>query len=295
MTRDIVFDEMAQWDRDSDAEKRDAGSQDNVFIVEYVVEKQVPSELDGTTEVRNDDATGPEPMSPPSVHSSGGAVENQGGGREVEFATPPSVQSDHLDADHDDAPLQFRKIDNIIGLTSPRGPASRALISEELHDVSSDEPASFAEAERHPSWRKEMEEEMVSIEENRTWSLVDLPHGHRAIGLKWVYKVKRDENGAVAKYKARLVVKGYARRQGIDYDEVFAPVARLDMMRLLIALAAHELWEIYHMDVKSAFLNGDLKEEVYVEQPAGFIRKGNEHKVFKLKKALYGLHQAPRT
>ena len=151
-------------------------------------------------------------MSPPSVHSSGGAVENQGGGREMEFATPPNVQSDHLDADHDDAPLRFRKIDNIIGLTSSRGPASRALIAEELHGVSSGEPVSFAEAERHPSWRKAMEEEMASIEENRTWSLVDLPHGRRAISLKWVHKVKRDENGAMAKYKACLVVKGYAQR-----------------------------------------------------------------------------------
>ena len=80
-------------------------------------------------------------------------------------------------------------------------------------------------------------------------------------------------------------MKGYAQRQGIDYDEVFAHVARLDMVRLLIALTAHEGWEIHHMDVKSAFLNGDLKEEVYVEQPAGFIKKGNEHKVFKLLKA----------
>ena len=106
--------------------------------------------------------------------------------------------------------------------------------------------------------------------------------------------MKRDENGAVAKNKERLVVKGYAQRLGIDYDEVFAPVARLDTMRLLIALAAHEGWEIHHMDVKSAFLNGNLKEEVYVEQQADFIRKGNDHKVFKLKKALYGLHQAPR-
>ncbi|CAA6655251.1 unnamed protein product [Spirodela intermedia] len=139
-----------------------------------------------------------------------------------------------------------------------------------------------------------MEEEMASIEENRTWTLVDLPHGRRAIGLKWVYKVKRDENRAVAKYKVRLVVKGYAQCQRIDYDEVFAPVAWLNTVRLFIALAAHEGWEVHHMDVKSAFLNGDLKEEVYVEQPAGFISTGNEHKVFKLKKALYDLHQAPR-
>lgn len=98
----------------------------------------------------------------------------------------------------------------------------------------------------------------------------------------------------MAKHKARLVVKGYAQRQGVDYDEVFAPVAHMDTVRLLIALAAHEGWEVHHMDVNSAFLNGDLQEEVFVEQPQGFISVGNEHKVLKLHKALYGLHQAPR-
>ncbi|CAA7399994.1 unnamed protein product [Spirodela intermedia] len=294
VTRDVVFDENAQWDWGSGAEQGDVGSHDDMFTLEYAVGNQVPPELDGAIEVLDDDAPGPEPMSPPSVHYSGGAASIEDGGEEVEFTSPPSVHIDHLDANHDDAPLRFRKIDNIVGLASPRGLASRVLIAKELHAVSSDEPVSFVEAEGHPSWRKAMEEEMASIEENRTWSLVDLPHGRRAIGLKWVYKVKRDENGAVAKYKARLVVKGYAQRQGIDYDEVFAPVAQLDTVRLLIALAAHEGWEVHHMDVKLAFLNGDLKEEVYVEQPAGFISTGNEHKVLKLKKALYGLHQAPR-
>jgi hypothetical protein len=98
----------------------------------------------------------------------------------------------------------------------------------------------------------------------------------------------------VSKHKARLVVKGYAQRHGIDYDEVFASVARLDSVRLLITLATHEGWEVHHMDVKSAFLNDDLHEEVYVEQPTDFIVAGKEHKVFKLKKALYELHQVPR-
>lgn len=135
---------------------------------------------------------------------------------------------------------------------------------------------------------------MKDIEENGTWCLADLPPGRKAIGVKWVFKVKRDERGAVSKHKARLVVKGYAQRHDIDYDEVFAPVARLDSVRLLIALATHEGWEVHHMDVKSAFLNGDLQEEVYVEQPVGFIVAGKEHQVLKLKKALYGLHQAPR-
>jgi hypothetical protein len=109
--------------------------------------------------------------------------------------------------------------------------------------------------------------EMKAIEENGTW----YPPGHRAIGLKWIFKVKRDEHGNIVKHKARLVVKGYAQRREIDYDEVFAPVAQLDSVQLLIALAAHRGWEVHHMDVKLAFLNGDLQEEVYVQQPAGFV------------------------
>jgi 6-phosphofructokinase len=134
-----------------------------------------------------------------------------------------------------------------------------------------------------------MEEEMKSIEENKTWSLVDLPAGHKPIGLKWVFKVKKDEHGAIVKYKARLVAKGYIQRQGIDFDEVFATVARLESVRLLLAVAAHEGWEVHHMDVKSAFLNGELQEEVYVAHLAGFMVSGMEHKVLRLKKALYGL------
>jgi hypothetical protein len=109
-----------------------------------------------------------------------------------------------------------------------------------------------------------------------------------------VFNLKRDEHGVVVKYKETLVVKRYAQRRGIDYDEVFAPVAGLDTVRLLIALAAHKGWEVHHLDVKSTFLNGDLLEEAFVEQSAGFIRKGCEQKVLMLRKAFYGLHQAPR-
>jgi hypothetical protein len=104
--------------------------------------------------------------------------------------------------------------------------------------VSSDEPSNFDEVEQDPSRRRAMLVEMKSIEENGTWCLADLPPGRRAIGLKWVFKVKHDAKGNVVKHKAQLVVKGYAQRKGKDYDEMFAPVARLDSMRLLIALAA---------------------------------------------------------
>jgi hypothetical protein len=131
----------------------------------------------------------------------------------------------------------------------------------------------------NPVGRRAMLEEMKAIEDNGTWYLADLLLGRRAIGLKWVFKVNRDEYNAIVRHKARLVVKGYAQRRGIDYDEVFAPVAWLDSVRLLIALAAHKGWEVHHLDVKSVFLNGDLQEEVYVEQPAGFINSSSEHKV----------------
>ncbi|MBE3102865.1 MAG: hypothetical protein IMZ40_01355 [Bacilli bacterium] len=172
------------------------------------------------------------------------------------------------------------------------GPATEP--DEELHFLATEEPSSFSEASSDASWRRAMEEEMSAIEANSTWRLATLPPGHRAIGLKWVYKVKKDAQGAILKHKARLVAKGYVQQHGIDYDEVFAPVARLESVRLLLAQAASAGWDVHHMDVKSAFLNGELEEEVYVQQPPGFAAAGKEHLVLRLAKALYGLKQAPR-
>ena len=124
--------------------------------------------------------------------------------------------------------------------------------------------------------------------------MVPLPHGKKPIGLRWIFKLKKNSNGEIAKYKARLVAKRYVQKAGVDYEEVFAPVARMEIVRLIIALAAHNLWYIHHLDAKSAFLNRDLEEVVYAKQPEGFIQKGQEQMVLKLKKALYGLKQAPR-
>jgi hypothetical protein len=185
-------------------------------------------------------------------------------------------------------------MDDVVGPGSAPGYAVPDLGNGRLLAVSAEEPRSLAQAQKEACWRRAMEEELRSIEENRTWTLTEHPQGRRAIGLKWVFKVKRDEHGAVVRHKARLVVKGYAQRHGIDYDEVFALVARMEAVRLLLALAAHEGWEVHHMDVKTAFLNGDLQEVVFVEQAPGFVQAGQEHKVHRLHKALYGLHQAPR-
>lgn len=139
-----------------------------------------------------------------------------------------------------------------------------------------------------------MDYEIEAIEKNGTWALTDLPSGHRAINLKWVYKVKRDTRGEIIKHKARLVAKGYVQQYGIDFEVVFAPVTRLETVRLLLALEAKNEWEVHHLDVKSAFLNGKLYEEVYVNQPEGYVKEGQEEKVYKLFKALYRLRQAPR-
>jgi hypothetical protein len=131
-----------------------------------------------------------------------------------------------------------------------------------------------------------MKAEMDGVEKNRTWELTDLPRGHRAITLKWVFKLKRDEVGVIIKHKARLVARGFLQREGIDFDDAFALVARMESVRLL-ALAAQEGWRVHHMDVKSAFLNDeDLKEEVYVHQPPGFAIPDKEGKVLRLRKAL---------
>nr|GEX83056.1 retrovirus-related Pol polyprotein from transposon TNT 1-94 [Tanacetum cinerariifolium] len=160
--------------------------------------------------------------------------------------------------------------------------------------LTQDSPLSSSKEEPNTRSLQELyEEEIKYIEKNDTWELTTLPKGQKAIGVKWVYKAKKNAKGEVEKYKARLMEKGYKQKHGIDYEEVFAPVARLETIRMIIAIAAQHKWKIHQMDVKSAFLNKLLEEEVYVEQPEGYVAKGQEGKVLGLKKALYGLKQAP--
>jgi hypothetical protein len=139
-----------------------------------------------------------------------------------------------------------------------------------------------------------MNEELDQIEKNNTWELVPRPEDKNVIGSKWVFKNKINEKGQVVRNKARLVCKGYAQVEGQDFDETFAPVARLEAIRMFLAYSCHKNFKVYQMDVKSTFLNGDIEEEVYMEQPEGFSLIDNPNYVCKLKKALYGLKQAPR-
>ncbi|KAK6145186.1 hypothetical protein DH2020_022006 [Rehmannia glutinosa] len=139
-----------------------------------------------------------------------------------------------------------------------------------------------------------MQEKLNQFERNKVWELVQRPTHQNVIGTKWVFRNKMNEEGSVVRNKARLVAKGYCQEEGIDFDETFVPVEILEAIRMFLAYAAHKNFIVYQMDVKSAFLNGLLEEEVYVEQPPGFEQKTLGDKVYKLKKALYGLKQAPR-
>lgn len=156
------------------------------------------------------------------------------------------------------------------------------------------EPVDVNEALAQPHWKGAMEEELRSIEKNKTWKMVDLPPNKQCIDVKWVFKTKLNPDGTISKHKARLVAKGFLQREGIDFKEVYAPVATLDIIRAVISIACAYKWRVFALDIKSPFLHGHLEEEVYVRQPPGFRREEDKHKVYRLYKALYGLRQAPR-
>ncbi|KAJ9560929.1 hypothetical protein OSB04_006089 [Centaurea solstitialis] len=160
--------------------------------------------------------------------------------------------------------------------------------------ISENEPKEIDDALRDPAWVSAMQEELAEFIRNNVWLLVPRPRKRTIIGSKWIFRNKLDEIGTIIRNKARLVAQGYRQEEGIDYDETFAPVARLEAIRLFLAFAAHMNFKVYQMDIKNAFLNGKLNEEVYVAQPPGFVDPKFPDHVYKLNKALYGLKQAPR-
>nr|GEU87892.1 retrovirus-related Pol polyprotein from transposon TNT 1-94 [Tanacetum cinerariifolium] len=160
--------------------------------------------------------------------------------------------------------------------------------------LTSMEPKTYKEALTQSYWIEAMQEELNKFERLEVWELVPRPNKVMVFTLRWIYKVKLDELGGILKNKARLVARGYRQEEGIEFEESFAPVARLEAIRIFLAYAAHKNMVVYQMDVKTTFLNGNLREEVYVSQPDGFVDQDNPNHVYKLKKALYGLKQVSR-
>ncbi|KAL5849177.1 hypothetical protein ACOSQ4_007190 [Xanthoceras sorbifolium] len=188
------------------------------------------------------------------------------------------------------------KKDDIIGDVS-EGVRTRRQLANQVSYVcytSQFEPKKVEEALQDEFWIGAMQEELNQFQRNDVWFLVPTPKSTNVIGTKWIFKNKSDENGNVVRNKARLVAQGYTQLEGVDFDETFAPVARLESIRLLLCVSCVCRFKLHQMDVKSAFLNGVLQEEVYVEQPKGFVDPHHPEHVYKLKKALYGLKQAPR-
>ncbi|KAK8921048.1 hypothetical protein KSP39_PZI020906 [Platanthera zijinensis] len=271
VSRDVVFEEDICWSWDEETR--------NMKGMFFEDEEENGHEAEA-------EVGGAEPPSPPSG-SSGGASTPYSSEASTNGGSPSGASTSRGSSDRPQP--RMRRLEEIYEETAP------TLNNFSLYCLLADcEPHSYDEAAQEKSWRTAMDAEIASIKKNDTWRLVDPPVGHKPLRVKWVYKVKKNKDGTVEKHKARLVVKGYRQVQGVDYDEVYAPVARIDTIRLIIALAAHYGWTIMQMDAVAAYLNGYLEEDVYIEQPPGYGVKGQEKKVCKLRKALYGLKQGAK-
>ncbi|GKE45985.1 retrovirus-related pol polyprotein from transposon TNT 1-94 [Tanacetum coccineum] len=210
------------------------------------------------------------------------------------IVNPVAPVSEHISRWTKDHPLQ-----NIIGELS-RPVSTRLQLHEQALFCYYDafltvvEPKTYKDALTQACWIEAMQEELNEFERLEVWELVPRPYKMMVITLKWIYKVKLNELGGILKNKARLVARGYRQGEGIDFEESLATVARLEAVRIFLAYAAHMNMLVYQMDVKTTFLNGILREEVYVSQPDGFVDSNNPNHVYRLKKALYRLKQAPR-
>nr|GFA23654.1 hypothetical protein [Tanacetum cinerariifolium] len=235
-----------------------------------------------------------------------------------EASTPHNVFNERLEDAYFDASTSFHDSSNVHTYYQPYPHENKWTKDHPLHKVigdpkssvrtrgqlpnsclfscllSSIEPANVAEALRDVDWVSAMQEELAQFARLKVWRLVSRPEGKSVIKTKWIFKNKKDESSLVIRNKARLVAVGYSQQKGVDYDKTFAPVARIEAMHLFLAYVAQKDFIVFQMDVKTTFLNGILKEEVYVGQPLGFVSKQYPDHMYALDKALYGLKQAPR-
>ena len=324
VSRDVVFDESASWyapassTPEAPEHDSDIGAESRPRAIGHTYDSPSSSMLSG-------------PSEPESIWSVSQADSDLASGSRLQAtrldkgkAKMKEYDSDNSSTNESDLGMSPRSLDSEFGVPIMRTPGvKKALAStnEKLRRssrqkntitrfgyneymahhyafmmkvASEQEPESFPEAARNPRWMEAMEEEMQALVDNGTWDLVPPPTHKKAIGCRWIYKIKHNADGTVNRYKARLVAKGYAQTHGIDYEETFAPVAKMTTIRTTLALAAAKGWHLHQMDVKNAFLQGELEEEVYMVQPPGFKSTSHPRAVCRLKKPLYGLKQAPR-
>ena len=293
VSSDVVFDETNGSPREQVVDLDDVDEEDvpTAAIRTMAIGEVRPQEQDERDQPSSSTMVHPPTQDDEQVHQEeacdqGGAQDDHVMEEEAQPAPPTQVRA-MIQRDH--------PVDQILGDIS-KGVTTRSRLvnfCEHYSFVSSIEPFRVEEALLDPDWVLAMQEELNNFKRNEVWTLVPRPK-QNVVGTKWVFRNKQDEHGVVTRNKARLVAKGYAQVAGLDFEETFAPVARLESIRILLAYAAHHSFRLYQMDVKSAFLNGPIKEEVYVEQPPGFEDERYPDHVCKLSKALYGLKQAPR-
>jgi hypothetical protein len=268
VSRDVVFEETKGWNWDMSREE----------IISDVLEWGDPEEeIDGA---QNAQKLGTEDNENEEASSTGELRTDANENEEAFFKgmneAGPSGTYAHSSMTHEVNPSVSGRVRRIPPWMQDYETGENLSEEEDLNAMiilTEDDPSIFEEAVKSKKWRDAMNKEIEAIERNETWVLTTLPEGVNSIGVKWIFKTKLNESGEIDKCKARLVAKGYAQQYGIDYTEVYAPVARLDTIRLIIALAAQEGWSIFQLDVKSAFLHGELSEEVFVQQPQGYEKK----------------------
>ncbi|KAI3767934.1 hypothetical protein L2E82_18363 [Cichorium intybus] len=275
-SRDVVFNENVLY-KDELAESSGRNKQPEK------TESQVEFE-----EISEDDVV--KPISTPEIGESSGSS----GSSDVYGDSGSTDDSSSEDGVADDAETSTPTIRRSTRVRRP--PVRYSPSANYLLLTENGEPESYPEALRMKDsiqWKRAMEDELSSLDKNQTWSLVKLPAGKKALQNKWVFRVKDEIDGS-KRYKARLVVKGFQQKRGVDYNEIFSPVVKMTTIRMVLGIVASEDLHLEQLDVKTAFLHGDLEEDIYMAQPEGFPTVGKENLVCKLKKSLYGLKQAPR-
>lgn len=280
-SRNVVFDEASSW-WSSEAVLLPDSKEIEKRLQERLEQQPETSEVHPTQEVlaeiepQEDEDRASSPVRDRSPWQTG-----------VHHTSPEEARPSQLEEiGEEESPLRRSK--------RTRKPNPKYANAALVEDIGVKEPNSFEEANQSKEWRKAMEEEMQALLQNETWDIVPKPKDVKPISCKWVYKLKVRPDGSIDRYKARLVARGFSQTYGLDYEETFSPVAKITTVRVLLALAANKSWRLWQMDVKNAFLHGELDREIYMEQPKGFESKSHPSYVCKLKKALYGLKQAPR-